>query len=96
MFISPSLTYHQCILLGITASFQDVVSGIEELIHGVFVSDDVDVKSPLHLQLGHCHVRLQTQRTQRCQLALRLPHPCQLCIHCLLVLKEVKEDDVSQ
>ncbi len=83
----PSVTHNQCVFLGVAAGLQDVVSGAEELIHSVFVSDDVDVEGPLNLQLGHRHVRLQAQWPQRCQFTLRLPDPGQLCIHGLLILK---------
>lgn len=84
----PSVTHYQCILLCVAAGFQDVVSGAEELIYSVFVSDDVDVESPLYLQLGHCHVGLQAQGPQRRQFTLRLPDPGQLRINCLFILKE--------
>lgn len=48
-FPYPSATYQECIPLGFTASFQDVISGAEELIHSVFVSNDVNVEGPLYL-----------------------------------------------
>lgn len=82
------MTHYECVFLGVAAGFQDVVSGAEELIHRVFVSDDVDVEGPLHLQLGHSHVGLQAQGPQRRQFTLRLPNPGQLRVHCLLILKE--------
>lgn len=84
---SPSVTHYQCVLLGVAAGFQDVVSGAEQLIHGVFVSDDVDVEGSLHLHLSHRHIRLQAQGPQRRQFTLCLPDPGQLCIHGLLILK---------
>lgn len=83
----PSVTHYQCVLLGVVAGFQDVVSGAKELIHSVFVSDDVDVEGPLNLQLGHRHVRLQAQGSQRHQFTLCLPDPGQLRIHSLLILE---------
>lgn len=87
------MTHDECVFLGIAAAFQDVISGAEELIHRVFVSDDVDVEGPLHLQLGHSHIRLQAQGPQRRQFTLCLPNPGQLCIHGLLILKEKVDMD---
>lgn len=86
--LSIAPTHHECVFLRVAAAFQDLVSGAEQLIHRVFVSDDVDVEGPLHLQLSHGDIRLQAEWPQGRQLSLRLPDPGQLGVNGFFILEE--------
>lgn len=60
LFLLYFVSNLQSLSLLFTAALQDVLSCLKKLVHGVFVTDDVNVKGSLHLELRHSHIGLQT------------------------------------